>query len=177
MTPTHPKYTAKPIKEIDGHKFYLINAADEILHTRYMVAEVQELYIRSGISQEFLQGICELMIDRALEVKDIKQLKEEVIAIGQNLKSRLGFIASMQMYEEMACVYTMMDDEPAEYLPEWQAKKKEIWKKERDFFLFTAFNRINVSQSTSMKDITAVFQAVSERLAQLPTLPQISETS
>jgi hypothetical protein len=135
-----------------------------------MVAEVQELYIRAGISQDFLTNISQLLIDRAFEIKDIKKLKEDVIAIAQNLKGRLGFIADMTMYEELACVLFLMDDEPFEYLPEWQERKKEIWKNERDFFLLAAFNRVNQSGTISIKDITAVFQAAKERINQLPTL-------
>jgi hypothetical protein len=171
MTPTHPKYRGNPVKEIGEHKFYEITQADEILHTRYMAAEVQELYIRSGISQDFLEGISQLLIDRALDASDLKKFREEAIAIGQNLKGRLGFIASLQMYEELACVFFMMDNEPAEYLPEWQEKKKEVWRNDKDFFLFEAFKRINPSETISMSDIIAVFQAVEERVKMLPTLP------
>lgn len=175
MTPIHPKHRGEVIKTIKDdqgieHNFYLISNADEILHTRYMVAEVQELYIRAGLSQEFLIGFSQLLIDRAMEAKDLKQLKEEMVIMGQNMKGRLSFMAELKMYEELACVLFMMDDEPAEYLPEWQERKKEVWEKERDFFLFKAFVRINPSQNISMKDILAVFKAVDERLAQLPTL-------
>lgn len=174
MTPIHPKHRGEVIKTIKDdqgieHNFYLISNADEILHTRYMVAEVQELYIRAGLSQEFLIGFSQLLIDRSMEAKDLKQLKEEMVIMGQNMKGRLSFMAELTMYEELACVLFMMDDEPAEYLPEWQERKKEIWEKERDFFLFKAFTRINPSQNISMKDILAVFKAVDERLAQLPT--------
>jgi hypothetical protein len=160
-----------PIKTIGQHKFYEIERADQLLHSRYMVAEIQELYIRAGISEEFLQGISQLMIDRAMDAKDFKQLREDVVAIGQNLKGRLGFIADRVMYEELACVFFLMDDEPDEYQAEWQEKKKAIWSGERDFFLFRAFARTNDLGTFSMKDILAVFQAAGERTAQLPTLP------
>lgn len=160
-----------PVKVIGDHKFYEIAQADQLLHSRYMVAEIQELYIRAGISEEFLQGISQLMIDRALDARDLKQFREDVIAIGQNLKGRLGFIAEAKMYEELACVFFLMDDEPDEYLPEWQERKKAIWAAERDFFLCAAFRRTNESGVISTKDILAVFQAAAERIAQLPTLP------
>jgi hypothetical protein len=170
MIPQHPRHRAKPIKEIGEHKFYLISKADEILHSRYMVAEVQELYIRAGLSQDFLLAISQILIDRALEAKDFNKFREDVITIGQNVKGRIGFMASKEMYEELACVYVMMDDEPAEYLPEWQEKKKEVWKDEKDFFLYAVWKQINGSQNISIKDILAVFQAAEERIAQLPTL-------
>lgn len=171
MIPQHPKDRSEPVKVIDGHKFWKIDFADEVLHTRFMVAEVQELYIRAGISQEFLEQIAQLMIDRALEAGDLKKFREEMIAIGQNLKGRLGMIADMAMYEELACVYFMMDDEPFEYTAEWQVKKKQVWKDNKDFFLSTVFALINGSEITSPSDILTVFQAVKERLQQLPTLP------
>ena len=170
MTPTHPKYTSQVAKQIGEHKFYLVNNADEILHTRYMVAEVQELYIRAGISEEFLKGIAQLIIDQSLNSKDLNTLRSDMIAIGHNLQGRLGFIAEQKMYEELACVMFLMDDEPFEYLPEWQERKKAVWQKDKNFFLSEAFKVVNPSGSTSIANIMTVFQAVSERIAQLPTL-------
>ncbi|MEG7600209.1 hypothetical protein U2057_15385, partial [Listeria monocytogenes] len=68
----------------------------------------------------------------------------------------------------------LMDDEPNEYLPEWQEKKKALWgkhPKERDFFIMEAFKLTNASLDTSVTDILAVFKAVEERIEQLPPLP------
>lgn len=171
MNPTLPKVKRQPVKTIGKHKFYEVMQADEILHTRYMVAEVQELYIRAGMSQGFIEGMCDLMIQRAMDAKDLQLLKNDITAIGMNMKGRLGFMASMAMYEELACVYFMMDDEPAEYLHEWQVKKKAVWAKDKDFFLSRAYERMNGSQDISATDIIAAFQAVEERLQQLPILP------
>jgi hypothetical protein len=176
MTPTPPQKRREPIKEIDGHKFYKIDSADEILHTRHMVAEVQELYIRSGISEQFLQGISQLIIDRALEVNDVKKLREDMIAIGQNLKGRLGMLASRQLYEQLACVYVLMDDEPMDYDEEWQKRKIAVWRAagEADFFSLLAFRHMHELATILDKDILAAWQAASERISQLPTLPKLS---
>lgn len=177
MNTTHPKKRRKPIKtiELNGqtHEFYAIEQADEILHSRYMVAEIQELYIRAGISEGFLKEIARLLIDRSMEAKDLKQLREDMIAIGQNLEGRLGMIAERKMYEQLACVYFMMDDEPAEYDEDWAARKIAVWRAagEADFFILKAFNLTQQSANISMKDILAVWQAVQERVSQLPTLP------
>lgn len=170
MTPTHPKYRGGIVREIGEHKFYLALNADEILHTRYMVAEVQELYIACGISQGWLTMMSQLMIDTALDAKDFKALREDMIAIGQNIKARIGFIASPEMYEELACVMFLMDDEPPELIEDWQIKKKEVWKNDRDFFLCAAFKRLHLSEHISTTDIIAVLQAAKERIAQLPNL-------
>jgi hypothetical protein len=170
MTPTHPQKTQQPIRIIGEHKFYDIRQADQILRSRFMVAEIQEIYIRSGISEGFLKEISKLLIDRALDAKDMRQLKQDVIAIGQNLQGRLGMLAEKKMYEELACVYFMLEDEPEEYDQEWQTKKKSIWKEDSDFFIMEAFNSINASQTTSAKDLLAVWQAVEERINQLPQL-------
>lgn len=169
MNPT--QLSTIPVKTIDGVKFYSIDTADQILHTRFMVAEIQELYIRSGVSESFLKEIAELLIKRAQSPGDHKT---DMFAIGQNLLQRVGFIAEKSMYEELACVYFKMEGEPDEYIQHWQDEKKEIWRKhpkERDFFLFEAYKHINASQNISVKDILAVWQAVDERLAQLPNLP------
>lgn len=173
MKPTPPQ-TQQPIKAIDGVNFYQIQSADQILHSRMMVAEIQELYIRAGISESFLKEIAAILISKAQSSNDMSTLKSDIFAIGQHLQQRLGFIAQKSMYEELACVYFMIDDEPADYLPEWQQKKKALWgkhPKERDFFTTEAFKHINASQNISMKDILAVWEALEERLFQIPKLP------
>lgn len=176
MTPTHPKDLRQPDKVISlngqEYKFWRIDNADEMLHSRYMVAEIQELYIRAGISEDFLKEVAEILCDLATSNKDLKAIKHDVFAVGQNLKGRIGMIAERTMYAEMACVYYLMDDEPLEYVKSWQDKKKEVWEAsgETDFFIEMAFVLINDLPNTSTTDILHVFQAVSERLEQLPTL-------
>jgi hypothetical protein len=173
MEAIHPRLRREPVKVIDGHKFYEIHQADEILYQRYMEAEIQELYIRMGISEDFLDNMMSELIDRAMSINDIKQLKQDCIAIGQNIKGRIKRIAEMQHYEDLACVYFMMDDEPIEMDVEFQKKKKEVWRRDeanRDFFITKAFAYINNSADISNSDILAVFQAVKERQSQLPTL-------
>jgi len=172
MQPIDIRKTTEPIKVIDGHKFWLVSQADQMLHSRYMVAEIQELYIRSGLSQDFLLSIAQILIDRAMDAKDFRQFREDMIAVGQNLKGRLSFMAEAVMYEELACVYTLMDDEPLEYLPEWQVKKKSVWSADRDFFLCEAFKLIHSLNDISESDILAALLAADERIKQLPTLPE-----
>lgn len=160
-----------PIRTVQGVNFYAIEQADQILHSRYLVAEIQELYIRAGISESFLKEIAQLLITRAQTPGDHKT---DMFAIGQNLLQRVGFIADRKMYEELACVYFMMEGEPQEYLPEWQQKKKDLWganEDDRDFFTLEAFKRTGASQDTSLTDILAVWQAIEERIAQVPPLP------
>ena len=177
MNTTHPKKRRKAAKTLNvngqEYNFYSIEQADEILHSRYMVAEIQELYIRAGISEDFLKEIAQLLIDKGMDSKDLKTLRTDLVSIGQNLKGRLGMIAERTMYEQLACVYFLMDDEPAEFDEEWQSRKLSVWRaaKEADFFILEAFKRTNDSQSISMKDILAVWQAVAERVSQLPILP------
>lgn len=173
MEATHPKQKRPPIREVEGMKFYEIQQADEILYPRFMEAEIQEMYIRMGLSEEFLDSMMSELIDRAMSINDIKQLKQDCIAIGQNIKGRIKRIAERSNYEDLACVYFMLEDEPIEFDPEFQKQKKEVWRRnpdDRDFFISKVFGYINNSQAISTTDISAVFQAVSERLNQLPTL-------
>jgi hypothetical protein len=170
MGPTEPKV---PVREVGGHNFYQIQQADQLLHSRFMVAEIQELYIRAGISESFLKGIADLLISKASQPLDVNTLKSDMFAIGQNLKQRVGFIADKTMYEELACVYFLMDDEPNEYTPEFQAAKKALWREhpdDRDFFIVEAFRLTNASQDISQVDICHVWEMLSERLLQLPTM-------
>ena len=172
MTPINPKKRRDPVKVIGEHKFYIIEQADEILHSRYMVAEIQEMYIRFGISEKFLEGVCDILVNEALNNNDISKLKQNVIAVAQNLQGRMGMIAEREMYEELACVFFLMDDEPAEYDPEYQKHKKAVWRSagETDFFIIEAFKRATKSANILTKDILAVWQAVAERVKQLPRI-------
>lgn len=179
MIPIHPKESRPPEKIINlngnEYKFWLIDKADEMLHSRYMIAEIQELYIRTGVSEDFLKEIAEMLCDIATSNKDLKAIKNDIFTIGQNLKGRVGMIAERTMYEEMACVYYLMDDEPMEYIKSWQERKKEVWEAsgERDFFIEGAFRLINDLPNISIKDIFHVLQGVSERLEQLPMLKNL----
>jgi hypothetical protein len=179
MIPTHPSKRREPVKIIGDHKFYQINLADELLHSRFMVAEIQELFLRHGISEGFLREVCGILKDQAIEERDPKKLRENVIAVAQNLEGRLGMLAEKRAYEELACVYFLMDDEPAEYDEAWQEKKKAVWRSagESDFFIGEAFKHMNASANISMSDILAVWMAVKERHEQLPTLPGKSKTT
>lgn len=171
MNPQHPKVRqSKPDRVIDGHSFWFVKELDEVLHQRYALAEIQMIYLRSGISQPFLREMMQTLIDRALNFKNPDTFRGEVIAVAQNIQGRIDYIAEQKAYEELACVLTLMDDEPDTYLPEYQLKKKAVWSKDakdRDFFLFRAFRLVNDLNEISEKDITAVWQAVSERINQL----------
>jgi len=179
MTPTHPSKRREPVKIIGDHKFYQINLADELLHSRFMVAEIQELFIWFGISEGFLKGICGLLKDQALDEKDPRKLRENVMAIAQNLEGRLGMLAEKAMYENLACVYFLMDDEPAEWDEEWQNKKRAVWRSanEVDFFTVEAYRLTTLSVNTSETDILLAWIAVSERISQLPNLNALSTTT
>lgn len=177
MTPTHPNQRRKPIKVIGEHQFFAIELADEMLHSRFMVAEIQELFIRMGISEPFMVEMIKLLKQQAFDAKDLNKLRESVLTIAQNFEARLGMIAEKQAYENLACVYFMMDDEPAEFNEQWAEKKKAVWRSagEADFFTIEAFKRTNALANTSTSDILAVWMAVSERISQLPTLKEQSQ--
>lgn len=177
MNPTHPKKTQTPIKTIGKHKFYDIRAADQMAHSRLMVAEVSEIYIRSGISEGFLKEISNILVELGMNNnKPLNELRSDIVKIGHNLEGRIGLIASREMYESLACVYFLMDDEPLEYDAEWSEKKKRVWRDagEQDFFTVRAFQITNALNSLSTKDILNVFQAGEERIAQLPEIPNLT---
>lgn len=177
MQPILPSKRREPVKTIIGldgieHKFYQIDLADELTHARHMIAEIQTMYIRFGISEQFLSRIMDELINEALNNNDLNALRQNVIALAQNLQGRIGRIAEKSMYEDLACVYFMMDEEPAEFDLEYQNKKKAVWRAagEADFFTLEAFRLTNGLKSISAKDISTVWQAVEERVAQLKML-------
>jgi len=165
----------RTIKTEDGDvNFYKIELADEILHPRYMEAEIQEVYIRSGIGEDFLSAMIDLLIERSMSATDLKQLKLDVMAIAQNLQGRVKQLSEKHLYEELACVYFMMEGEPVHMDNEWTAKKKALWRahpEDADFFILEAFRLTGNYQALSSADILNAFQAVAERVSQLPTLP------
>lgn len=177
MDAIHPKKRREPIKVINykgvDYKFFEVHLADELLYKRYIQAEIQEMFIRHGISESFLTKIAELIEDTALNTSDIKKLRSDMIAIAHNLQGRLGMIADREMYADLACVYFMLENEGDDIDEQTNNLKKEIWRAsgEYDFFIFEVFKRINTSPNTSMSDLLAVYQAVEERISQLPTLP------
>lgn len=169
MTPTPPKKTQEPIKIIGKHKFYDIRLADQILYTRFVKAETDMMYIRMGLSESFLKTIMSEMKTIILDGKmSPTDLKNNLLIAVNNIDARIGMIAEKTFYEELACVYILMDDEPAELDPEWQAKKKRIWRDagELDFFTLLAFKITNGLKDISEKDILSVWVALNERLSQ-----------
>ena len=169
MTPTHPKKTQEPLKVIGGHKFYDIRLADKILYNRFVKAETDMMFIRMGLSEAFLKTIMAEMKGVILDgKKSVTDLKNDLLIAVNNIDARIGMIAEKKMYEDLACVYVMMEGEPAELDPEWQEKKKRIWRDagETDFFTLLAFKITNNLKDISEKDILSVWQALSERLSQ-----------
>ena len=183
MKPITPQQKRKdPFRTIQTDSgpvnFYRIELADEILHPRFMEAEIQEVFIRTGVGEEFLSSMIDLLMERAMAATDLKILKKEAIAIAQNLEGRVKQLSEMSLYEDLACVYFMMEGEPNEVDKDWSAKKKAIWRahpEERDFFILQAFRRTGNYQTLSDRDILNAFQAAEERVNQLPMLPEPSQ--
>lgn len=183
MKPITPQQKRRePIRTIQTDNgpvnFYQIEQADELLHSRYMEAEIQEVYIRTGIGEEFLSKMIELLMDRVMNSNDLRTIKTDVLAIAQNLQGRVKQLGEMSLYEDLACVYFMMEGEPTEMDNEWSAKKKAIWgahPEHRDFFILQAFRLTGSYQTLSDRDILNAFQAVEERVSQLPMLPEPSQ--
>lgn len=173
------KYGNKPIKTINykgvDYNFYECRNEGELIRKRFMVAEIQELYLRHGVSEKFLTTITEYLQTIAMDSnKPVPELRKEVIAIATNLQQRIGMIAEKSMYKKLACVYFTIDEEPDEYMPKYEALKLEIMASDpesEDFFLCEAYKYMNESVLTSTKDILKIFYAIAERIEQLPTIP------
>ena len=176
MEAIHPKKRREPVKVINHngkeYKFYEVNFADEIMYQRYIMAEIKEMYIRFGLSESFIKQLVDIIEDKTLNTNDLKELKTDILAITSNLKNRIGMIAERRFYAELACVYFMLEDEPVEFDEEINRNKIKLWKEsgEYDFFMLEAFKRTNASQNILQKDLLRVFQAVEERVKQIPEL-------
>lgn len=158
--------------------FHLVDEADELLNSRFVMGNVTEMYIRFGLSREFLKQICSLLKDQGKDQNIEKEvLQENIMKIAFNIEGRLGMLAETAQYEQMACIYTRLEYdgemEPAEYVQSWQQTKMDIWssnKQLRDFFLCMAIKRTHELENMSKNDILAVLKTIEAKVHQLPTL-------
>ena len=167
----------KAIREIKVgkklHKFFDIKDAGEIIYSRFVLAEIETMYIRFGLSREFLKGIATLLKKLSREEKDFNKLQDDIMKIALNVEGRLGLLAETKQFEKLATIYYKLENEPDEYLESWAQKKIDIWNtspKDRDFFLSEVIQYTNKLSNISMKDILATLKASQLRLDQLPTL-------
>lgn len=169
----HTNRPKEPIKVIRGHKFYALDKADTILHARYLMAEIENMYLQQGISSGYLREITNLLIDRAFNTTDINKLKTDIIAIAENINNRVGMLSEMKYYEKLATILFLMDDEPHEYNEEYQAQKIKVWsekKEDRIFFCLEAYKYFNTLANISTTDIIDAWMALNERIEQLPNI-------
>lgn len=180
MKPTPPK--KRPVKsgEYDNkkYKFFLLDEADETLNARYIMGNVEEMYIRFGLSRQFLEGICEMLIEQGKSESNSKEVvQENILKIALNVKDRLGMLAETKQYENLALIYTKLEYdeemEPDEFSSSWQKLKADIWSSDkalRDFFLCMAIKRTHDLKGMSKKDIMTVLKRMEAKVLQLPIL-------
>lgn len=171
MKPNRP---TEPIKIIDGHKFYALDKADTLLHSRYLLAEIENMFIQHGVSKDFLMNIIDLLTERATNNNNINEIKKDIFAIAENLRNRIGMLSEMRYYEKLATILFLMDEEPNEYKEENQKEKIKVWSKnenDRVFFCLEAYKFFNKLSSISTIDIISAWEALNERLIQLPKEP------
>lgn len=166
------------------YKFYEVEDASEILHERHIMGQVADMYIRFGLSRDFLKGMASMLKKASRSADSIEDLQDTCTKIAFNIEERLGLIAETKQYEELACIYSRVEIngemEPEDFVESWQEKKKIVWnanKKLRDFFLSKAVKRSHELSNMSQKDILHVLKLAEQRVNQLPTLVSSLATS
>lgn len=163
------------------YKFFLLGDADKTLNQRYVMGNVEEMWIRYGFSREYMRNMVKLMITQGKD-KDIKKeaLQNNILKIAFNIEGRIGMLAETKQYEQLALIYTRLEYdgemEPEDFAQSWQQKKLDIWssnKALRDFFLCMAIKRTHDLKAMSKKDIINVLRQIEAKAAQLPKLASI----
>lgn len=162
------------------YTFYMLDLASDILHSRHIQGKVADMYIRFGLSREFLQNISGLLKKESRAAKDLDSLQDLCAKIAFNIEERLGLLAETKQYEELACIYTKVkindELEPDEYIESWQQKKKDVWssdKKLRDFFLSKVMKQSELLKDLSTSDIIHALKVAEARISQLPILANL----
>lgn len=155
----HPDLKPKTDKEVEfikhdcnGNAFYIYKNFMEIPLTRHIATEIATTYASFNLTKEQLKKALESIIESYNTQKH-----HEGIQIAYEILQRLDFAASEETLMQIACVFTLMNDENGDaFLGSEQQAKIEAWKKDeetKDFFLRTAFDLISPSESTFDQDI------------------------
>lgn len=143
----------EPIRQdSNGNVFYIYKNFMDIPLTRHIATEIATTYASFNVTKEQLEKALDLIIESYNAQK-----YHEGITIAYELKQRLAFAASEQTLLQVACVFTLMNDENGDaFISSEQQAKMDAWAKDeetKDFFLRTAFELIKPSENTSDQDI------------------------
>lgn len=155
----HPDLKPKTDKEVEfikhdcnGNAFYVYKNFADIPLTRHIATEIATTYASFNLTKDQLKKGLEAIIEGYNTQK-----YHESITIAYEILQRLEFAASEQTLLQIACVFTLMNDENGDaFLNHEQQAKIDAWmhdEETKDFFLRTAFELIKPSESTLEQDI------------------------
>lgn len=156
----------------NGNKFYKFRTG-EMPYKRFISAKVQEHFISMGIDKDILSKIVDAGIRMTQQtVTDIEEFKSELNILWQNIKMRVSFVCSEDIYMRLASCYYVLLDEPLDsFTNAWHEKKLVMCYEDeglRSFFLQTAFNLTTNLELTSEITIQNLLDYAKMREDQIP---------
>lgn len=163
-----PAYTDK-----NGNNIYAFKNVAEIPYKRFVSAKVQEHFISMGLDKVVLDKIVSAGIKLSQQtVTDIEEFKSEINLLFQNIKLRIGYVCSEDIYLRLAsCYYVLLDEPLTHFDNNWYEKKLIMCEQDPDlkgFFLQTAFKLTTDLQDISETTIATYLQYAAERERQIP---------
>ncbi len=157
----------------NGNNIYAFKNVAEIPFKRFMSAKVQEHFITMGIDKSILEKIVSAGIRYSQQtITDIEEFKSEINLLFQNIKLRIGYVCSEDLYLRLAACYYVIEGEPLEAFDNNWFEKKRIMCEEdpalKGFFLQTAFRLTTDLPNISENIMQTSLQYAMEREKQIP---------
>lgn len=157
----------------NGNNIYAFKNVAEIPYKRFVSAKVQEHFISMGIDKVILDKIVNAGIRYSQQtVTDIEEFKSEINLLFQNIKLRIGYVCSEDIYLRLASCYYVIDGEPLEeFNNNWYEKKLIMCQEDpalKGFFLQTAFRLTTDLPDISETTIASSLAYAQQREMQIP---------
>jgi len=136
----NPEYTIACIA-VNGTKLYMpVNTSDGYHLKRFVAAQAQDIYSRSGTTKELLVVMLNKMLDIVNDPKaDTRRIRTDIGTLCNNLLYRTRYPVDEDACIRMGAIYTFLDGEdPNDVNDLWTRKKVELAREDSivyDFFI------------------------------------------
>lgn len=130
--------------------FYVAIDPNNYHLSRYVAANVQDIYASCGTTPDYMDSITNRMLD-IINTSNVDRIKSDLSVLVNNIRYRLKYPVDQDAALRMACCYIIHEDEnPDEVNPHWMQKKLE-WCKS-DGKMYEVFFSHGVTFTPSWKE-------------------------
>jgi hypothetical protein len=150
------------------NRWYIFRDFTMIHYTRLIAAETALRHTEFNLTKEQLLKLLHMM----KAFGDAGQIVN-MFGIIAELEQRIEYAAEEETLLQLACCYTVFNDEPDLYDPSWQKTKLAVLKKDinaKNFFLQLAWQSTKKYSNMSDLDILEYLKTTNDRLEELLTL-------